>query len=114
MSDKIVYSTETGPAKDGSKKVSHKNASRSQPGMKNDGIVRVQRESKGRGGKTVSVIYGLPLKEPELSSLAAKLKQRCGTGGAVKDGVIIIQGDKVDTVIKIITGEGFKVKRAGG
>ena len=82
--------------------------------MKNDGIVRVQRESKGRGGKTVSVIYGLPLKGAALDEFASKLKQRCGTGGTVKDGAVVIQGDNVDRIVALLENEGFKAKRAGG
>src|SRR5699024_7238602 len=58
-----------------------------------DGIARVRRESKGRGGKTVTTIAGVPLAEDDLKELASALKRRCGTGGALKDGVIEIQGD---------------------
>jgi len=53
-----------------------------------DGIARVRRESKGRGGKTVTTISGVPLAETALKELASALKRRCGTGGALKDGVI--------------------------
>lgn len=84
------------------------------PPMKNDGIVRVQRESKGRGGKTVSVIYGLPLKGDSLAEFASMLKQKCGTGGTVKDGVVLIQGDNVDRIIALLESDGYRVKRAGG
>lgn len=107
--NRIVYSSEAGDMR---KK--EKPASRHSPGMKRDGIVRVQRESKGRGGKTVSVIYGLPLPADGLSSLAAQLKQKCGTGGTVKDGAVIIQGDRVDDLVRLLAAEGYTVKRAGG
>jgi translation initiation factor 1 len=111
MSDKdaIVYSSEAGDMR---KK--EKPATRPSPGMKKDGIVRVQRESKGRGGKTVSVIYGLPLSGGGLSAIAARVKQKCGTGGTVKDGAVIIQGDKVEQIIQVLSHEGYTVKRAGG
>jgi translation initiation factor 1 len=109
MSDKIVYSTESG---DSRKKV--KGASRTASGKTHDGMVRVQKESKGRGGKTVSVIYGLPLSGTELSLLAARLKQKCGAGGTVKESAIIIQGDKVDFIVQLLQKEGFNVKRSGG
>lgn len=110
MSDEIVYST--GPGGVRKKRKEEKPGKTS--GIKKDGIVRVRRESKGRGGKTVSVVYGLPLEKPELSSLAARLKKRCGTGGTVKDDTILIQGDKIDSIIPFLEKEGFTVKRAGG
>jgi translation initiation factor 1 len=109
MSDKIVYSTESGDLR---KK--EKSASRTPSGRMHDGIVSVQKESKGRGGKTVSVIYGLPLSGAELSFLSARIKQKCGAGGTVKEGAIIIQGDKVDFIVQLLQKEGFHVKRSGG
>jgi len=63
-----------------------------------DGTVRVRRESKGRGGKTVTCISGVPLTGAELAALAAALKKRCGCGGTLKDGVIEIQGEHVEAV----------------
>jgi translation initiation factor 1 len=78
-----------------------------------DGIVRVGRSTKGRKGKTVSTVTGVPLTEEELVSLAGELKRRCGTGGALKDGVIEIQGDHRDTLVEELEKRGFKVKRAG-
>ncbi len=112
MSDRIVYSTESGDLREKSKNERESRTSRTR--TKNDGIVRVQKESKGRGGKTVSVVYGLPLPGIELSNLAAKLKRGCGAGGSVKDRTIIIQGDKVEFIIQFLQNEGFAVKRAGG
>lgn len=79
-----------------------------------DGVVRVRRETKGRGGKTVTTVSGVLLAGDELKTLAKRLKNRCGCGGAVKDGVIEIQGDKAELVCELLTAEGFKVKRAGG
>lgn len=81
---------------------------------KRDGIVRVQRESKGRRGKTVTIATGVPLTGDALGELAGELKRRCGTGGSVKDGVIEIQGDHRDTIVAELSQRGFSVKRAGG
>ncbi len=107
MSDKIVYSTDSGDLR-------KNRASGARPAARpGDGIVRVQRESKGRGGKTVSVIRGLNLPGDRLSLLAARLKQQCGAGGTVKDGEIIIQGDKVDFIVKTLQKDGFIVKVSG-
>ncbi|WP_305042921.1 translation initiation factor Sui1 [Geoalkalibacter sp.] len=79
-----------------------------------DGIVRVQRESKGRGGKTVTVIRGLALDEDKLKALAGELKKRCGTGGTVREWTIEIQGDHADLLVAELTRRGYKAKRAGG
>lgn len=79
-----------------------------------DGIVRVGRETKGRRGKGVTTIWGLPLDQDGLQDLATKLKNRCGTGGTVKDDRIEIQGDHRDTVVSELEGMGYKVKRTGG
>lgn len=79
-----------------------------------DGIVRLRREVKGRGGKTVLVITGLPLDDKGLIDLGKKLKKKCGTGGSVKNGVIEIQGEHRDTLTEELTKLGYKVKLAGG
>jgi translation initiation factor 1 len=79
-----------------------------------DGVVRVQLEKKGRGGKTVSVITGLAGSEETLRALAAELKRRCGTGGTLKEGVIEIQGDHRDTLVEVLKARGINAKRAGG
>nr|WP_290447224.1 MULTISPECIES: translation initiation factor Sui1 [unclassified Pseudomonas] len=79
-----------------------------------DGIARVRRESKGRGGKTVTTVSGVPLAEDALKDLAKALKQRCGTGGSLKDGVIEIQGDHVELLIAELVKKGFKAKKSGG
>jgi translation initiation factor 1 len=80
----------------------------------NDGVVRVGRETKGRKGKGMSLISGVPLPPEELKKLAKELKQKCGTGGTVKDGVIEIQGDHRDTLIDLLKARGWTVKRSGG
>ncbi len=79
-----------------------------------DGIVRVARSTKGRKGKTVSTVTGVPVDAEELQKLAGDLKRKCGTGGALKDGIIEIQGDHRDTLVAELEARGFKVKRAGG
>jgi len=82
--------------------------------VRGDGIVRVARETKGRGGKGVTLITGLPLAEEALKELASKLKQACGTGGTVKDGVIEIQGDHREKLCAWLQKAGYKAKLAGG
>jgi len=79
-----------------------------------DGIVRVGRETKGRKGKGVTVVSGVPLAGSELDALAKRLKTRCASGGTVRDGVIEIQGDHRDTLVPLLEAEGFTVKRVGG
>lgn len=79
-----------------------------------DGIVRVSRETKGRGGKAVTVVKGVALAEAQLVPLGKQLKAACGTGGTVKDGVIEVQGDHVERVMEALKKLGHTVKRAGG
>jgi translation initiation factor 1 len=80
-----------------------------------DGVVRVARESKGRGGKTVTLVRGLALDPQALAALGKRLRSACGSGGTVKDGVIEIQGDHAERVIALLQAEGIgPVKRAGG
>ncbi len=79
-----------------------------------DGVVRVSRETAGRGGKAVTVVRGLALDAAALTQLAKQLKAVCGAGGTVKDGVIEVQGDHCDRVIEALKKQGRTVKRAGG
>jgi translation initiation factor 1 len=79
-----------------------------------DGIVRVSRETKGRKGKGVTLVKGLPVDDAALVQTAKQLKTSCGSGGTVKDGVIEIQGDHCDLVIAHLQKAGWVVKRAGG
>lgn len=79
-----------------------------------NGQVRVRRESKGRGGKVVTVIANLPLTGEPLKELAAILKRRCGSGGTVREGMIEIQGDHVELLVAELQGRGYSAKRAGG
>jgi translation initiation factor 1 len=123
----LVYSTEKGRmcpdcgqpvAKcDCSREKSHIGSNRNAPAVKNpvpkDGIVRVGRETKGRKGKGVTLVVGVPVAPAELAELCTKLKKKCGSGGAVKDGVIEIQGDHRDTIVDEMTAQGWTVKRMG-
>ncbi|MFM9883871.1 MAG: translation initiation factor Sui1 [Burkholderiales bacterium] len=79
-----------------------------------DGIVRVSRETKGRGGKAVTVIRGVPLESAGLEALGKQLRASCGAGGTVKGGVIEVQGDHVERVMDLLRTQGMDVKRAGG
>jgi len=79
-----------------------------------DGAVRVSRQSKGRGGKTVTLVKGVALDPVALALLGKQLRTACGSGGTVKDGVIEIQGDHCDLVIEALAKHGHQAKRAGG
>jgi translation initiation factor 1 len=81
---------------------------------KRDAMVRVSRETQGRGGKGVSVITGLPLTQPQLDELARQLKKRCGCGGTVRNGAIEIQGDHRDLLVAELIRLGWAAKRSGG
>jgi translation initiation factor 1 len=79
-----------------------------------DGIVRISRETKGRGGKAVTLVRGLPLDADALSALGKRLRSACGAGGTVKDGVLEIQGDHAERIVEMLKTEGWTAKRAGG
>jgi translation initiation factor 1 len=79
-----------------------------------DGIVRISRETKGRGGKAVTIITGLPVAASELKTISKTLKQKCGVGGAVKGEQIEIQGDQRETCKGALEHLGFTCKLAGG
>ena len=81
---------------------------------KGDGIVRVSRSTAGRKGKGVTIITGVPLQDKKLKELAKKLKQKCGSGGTVKDGIIEIQGEHRDMLVEELQKQGWTVKKAGG
>jgi len=115
--DRLVYSTATGricpgcgrPEADCSCRRARRVASSA-----GDGVVRVRREVKGRGGRPVTTIAGVPGDEEALRELAAELKRRCGSGGSVKAGVIELQGDRREVVIPLLEARGYRVVRAGG
>jgi translation initiation factor 1 len=79
-----------------------------------DGIARVSRSSKGRGGKTVTLVQGLSLDAEALAALGKRLRTACGAGGTCKDGVLEVQGDHVDRVLEWLRGQGHAAKPAGG
>ena len=81
---------------------------------KSDGVARVSRSSKGRGGKTVTLVTGLALDETALAQLGKQLKAVCGSGGTVKEGVIEVQGDHCEKVMQALLRHGYSAKRAGG
>lgn len=124
----LVYSTEKGRlCPDCGQPVAKCDCSRAKPAagasrnaaapknpVPRDGIVRVGRETKGRKGKGVTLIMGVPVAPDQLAELCTKLKKKCGSGGAVKDSVIEIQGDHRDTIVDEMTAQGWTVKRIGG
>lgn len=79
-----------------------------------DGVARVSLDTKGRGGKAVTLVKGVSLNEADLTALGKSLKAACGSGGTVKNGVIEIQGDHLERVIAALVAKGHRVKRAGG
>lgn len=111
----LVYSTDS-PKKSVKKHISK---SKRKPEQKNcsvpnDGIVRVSRETKGRKGKGVTLITGISASDSDINDLAKKFKQKCGAGGTVKNGVIEIQGDVRDRIVKELESLDYRVKRSGG
>ena len=102
---KLVYSTDQGRVKD---------APTEEIVEAGDGIVRLKRETKGRKGKGVTLVTGIAAKSDELKKIAKQLKQQCGVGGAVKDGVIEIQTDDRDILKALLEKQGHTVKLAGG
>jgi translation initiation factor 1 len=115
LSDGIVYSTESGrmcPAC--GRPESECRCGTESVSTPAGGDVRVRREIKGRGGKTVTAVYGLAANRNALEGMASELKRKLGTGGSVKDGIILIQGDRCKDVIEWLKQKGHKAKRAGG
>ena len=110
----LVYSTDRGRICSGCGHPVAQCCCRKTSSAKGDGIVRISRETKGRKGSGVCLISGLPLAKDELKKLAKKLKQRCGTGGSIKNGVVEIQGDHREVLKEELAKHGFKAKLAGG
>ncbi len=79
-----------------------------------DGVVRVSRQTKGRGGKSVTLVKGLALDSAALALLAKQLRTACGSGGTVKDGVIEVQGDHCERIMSELKKHGHDAKRSGG
>jgi len=115
MAQRIVYSTGIGSLCPNCRRavracVCPKGA----PGAAKIGSIIVGRETKGRAGKGVTTVTGLPLSPAEIDSLAARLKKRCGSGGTVREGVIEIQGDHRDTIVSELGKLGWPAKKSGG
>ncbi len=111
----LVYSTETGRLCPGcGQSPKQCRCSREVNRQPNDGVVRISRQTKGRKGSGVTVITGIPLKDAELKKLAKELKQKCGSGGTVKNGVVEIQGDHREVLLQVLKSSGYTVKLAGG
>jgi translation initiation factor 1 len=112
---RLVYSTDTGRVCPGCGQAAADCRCKALAATpKGDGIVRVSHETKGRKGKGVTLVRGVPVDAAALAALGKQLKAQCGTGGTVKDGVIEVQGDHRDTVIAALQKQGMTVKRAGG
>jgi translation initiation factor 1 len=113
----LVYSTDAGRmcpacrAAVGSCKCAASAVRATPPG---DGLARIRREVGGRGGKTVTVVTGLPLDAAALLALSKRLKAACGTGGTVKSGALEFQGDHRELLVSLLASEGFESKLAGG
>ena len=111
----LVYSTESGRmCPDCRQPVAQCTCRQNKPLPTGDGIVRVSRETKGRGGKAVTLVKGVLVDAAALEQLGKQLKAACGSGGTVKDGVIEVQGDHVERVVEALKKRGHTVKRAGG
>ena len=106
---RTVWSSDSG---DQRKKEQHKPIVKSLPPEQQTAYLH--RDSKGRGGKGVTLIKNLVLAEEDMSVLAKQIKQACGTGGTVKDGVIEIQGENRERIADVLIKLGYKVKMAGG
>ena len=112
---RLVYSTDIGRrCPQCQRAVADCVCGRDRPVATGDGIVRLHRETKGRGGKAVTIIKGLPLSGTALKSLAKELKQKCGVGGALKDDNIEIQGDQRNILKEELEKRGYPVKISGG
>ncbi len=111
----LVYSTEAGQTcPDCGHPVKQCCCSKEKNRQQGDGVVRVSRQTKGRKGNGVCLITGVDLAEAELKKLAKQLKKKCGAGGAVKNGIIEIQGDHREVIVDTLIKLGYRAKLAGG
>ena len=112
---RLVYSTESGRMCPACREpIAQCTCKLAKPLPTGDGVIRVSRETKGRGGKSVTLVKGVLVDDVALEQLGKQLKASCGSGGTVKDGVIEVQGDHVDRIMVALQKLGHKVKRAGG
>jgi translation initiation factor 1 len=115
MTAKIVYSTGIGILCPNCRRaVRECVCPKGAPGAAKLTAVRVGRETKGRAGRGVTTVSGLPLTGAQLEDMAAKLKKRCGSGGTVREGVIEIQGEHRDTIVAELLKSGWQAKKSGG
>lgn len=115
MAERIVYSTGQGSLCPNCRRaVRDCVCPKGAPGAAKPGPIRVGREVKGRAGKGVTTVIGLPLSAAAIDALATGLKKRCGSGGTVRDGVIEIQGDHRDAIVAELVKQGWQAKKAGG
>jgi len=110
----LVYSTDAGRMCPACRNPVAQCTCRQAVARKGDGVVRVSRETKGRGGKAVTLVRGVALAPGQLAALGKELRTSCGSGGTVKDGVIEVQGDHADRIVELLKARGHDVKRAGG
>jgi translation initiation factor 1 len=113
-SSNLVYSTEGGRTCPACRQPLAQCACRTRAVILGDGVVRVSRETKGRGGKGVTLVKGLALDADALAVLGKQLRSACGAGGTVKDGVIEVQGDHCELVMEALRKHGHAPKRTGG
>ena len=111
---RLVYSTDQGRVRPDRRSDRGQSTNSESNASAGDGIVRLHRQTKGRGGKAVTIITGVPLAGAELKTLAKEMKARCGVGGAIKDGNIEIQGDHREQLKPMLEKAGYTVKIAGG
>jgi translation initiation factor 1 len=115
MAARIVYSTGIGSLCPNCRRpVRECVCPKGAPGSPKPAAVRVGREIKGRAGRGVTTVAGLPMSLSDIDTLATKLKKRCGSGGTVREGVIEIQGDHRDVVVEELIKLGWPAKKAGG
>jgi translation initiation factor 1 len=115
MAERIVYSTGIGTLCPNCRRaVRECVCPKGAPGAAKVGAIRVSREVKGRAGKGVTTVVGLPLSLAEIDGLAARLKKRCGSGGTVREGIIEIQGDHRDVIVAELVKAGWPAKKSGG
>ena len=110
----LVYSTETGRMCPDCRNALTQCTCKSNAAPVGDGNVRVMLQTKGRGGKAVTLVNGLALDADALNALGKQLRSACGSGGTVKDGVLEVQGDHCERIVAELQSRGFKPKRAGG
>lgn len=113
---RVVYTTDAGTVCAACQKPAAKCSCRDdqRKSVLGGGTVRVRRETKGRGGKTVTTVSGLAMNVLQLTELLKEFKRICGAGGALKEGVLEVQGDHCDTILHELGKRGIKAKRAGG